>query len=53
MKKQVSPCKTCTRVKDPGNCENKCCGVWRNWFLRQWKLINGFYEAYGKQEGNL
>lgn len=50
MRTKVSPCKGCTRVKNPGDCENKCCSVWRNWFLRQWKQINGFYEKYGKQE---
>ena len=50
MKKQVSPCKTCTRVKNPGECENKCYGVWRNWFLRQWNLINGYYQKCSKEE---
>ena len=36
------PCDTCTRVKDPKNCENKQCQVWRNWFLRKWEeLRNG------------
>ena len=50
MMNQNSPCKTCTRVKNPGDCENKCCGVWRNWYLRRWKLIHGFYEKYGNQE---
>lgn len=34
------PCDTCTRVKDPRNCENKeCkeCKVWRMWFLKAWE----------------
>ena len=34
-----SPCVTCTRVKDPENCENKSCQVWREWFIRRWEEI--------------
>lgn len=37
--RQVSPCLTCTRVKDPQNCENKNCNVWRNWFLMRWEQL--------------
>ncbi len=37
-----SPCLICTRVKDPENCENKHCKVWRAWFLRRWSLIHRF-----------
>lgn len=50
MKKEASPCLTCSRVKDPGNCENKCCRVWGEWFLRQWEMIHGFYEKYAQKE---
>lgn len=50
MNKEASPCLTCNRVKDPGNCENKSCRVWGEWFLRQWAQIRGFYEAYGQKE---
>ena len=36
------PCLTCTRVKDPANCENKSCQTWREWFLKKWgELRNG------------
>ena len=38
------PCGKCTRVKDPKNCENKGCQVWRKWFLKRWSLIHQFYE---------
>ena len=30
------PCLTCTRVKDPENCENKKCNEWRRWFICRW-----------------
>lgn len=30
------PCLTCSRVKDPGNCENKNCNEWRRWFISRW-----------------
>ncbi len=36
---QQSPCLTCTRVKDPENCENKNCKVWRQWFTGRWDEI--------------
>lgn len=36
------PCLTCTKVRDPKNCENKSCQVWREWFLKKWsELYNG------------
>ena len=38
-----SPCKTCTRVKDPTNCENKTCLPWRKWFLRKWAELQARY----------
>ncbi len=31
-----SPCLTCTRVKNPADCENKNCRVWRAWFAESW-----------------
>lgn len=37
-----SPCLTCTRVRDPGNCENKNCRVWQAWFLERWSLIHRY-----------
>ncbi|MBQ7341013.1 MAG: hypothetical protein IJW41_02460 [Oscillospiraceae bacterium] len=37
-----SPCLTCTRVRDPENCENKGCKVWRQWFIKRWELIHRY-----------
>lgn len=34
-----SPCFTCTRVRDPKNCENKACRVWQAWFIDRWESI--------------
>ena len=31
-----SPCLKCTRVKNPKNCEDKTCKVWRSWFVETW-----------------
>lgn len=36
-----NPCETCTRVKDPGNCENKNCRTWREWFVQKWNEMQG------------
>lgn len=36
--KTESPCLSCTRVRNPGNCENKQCKVWQKWFCEQWEL---------------
>lgn len=44
--KNQSPCATCTRVKDPSDCENKNCKVWKEWFLRRWKEIHGYSSRY-------
>ena len=33
------PCLTCTRVKDPVNCENKLCKDWQAWFLERWESM--------------
>ncbi len=48
-----SPCLTCTRVKDPQNCENKLCRPWQVWYLKRWKGINGFYEKYKEKMNEL
>ena len=50
MKVKQSPCATCTRVKDPKDCENKQCQTWQKWFLKRWKLINGYFEKYRDKE---
>ena len=34
-----SPCLTCTRVKDPQNCENKVCKEWRGWYIEKWEAM--------------
>lgn len=34
-----SPCLTCTRVKDPKNCEKKTCHEWSTWFIRKWEEV--------------
>ncbi len=36
MEEVKSPCRTCTRVKNPMDCENKNCKVWRAWWTGQW-----------------
>ena len=51
MSKKQSPCLTCTRVKNPGDCENKNCREWSAWFLKNWKQIHNFYEKYKSEEG--
>lgn len=51
--KSVSPCEGCTRVPNPGACENKNCKVWKAWFLRRWAGIYGFGRLYGAgKKGN-
>lgn len=39
MEKKVSPCLSCTRVKDPRDCENKNCQLWRRWFIGRWEAL--------------
>lgn len=34
-----SPCSTCTRVRDPQNCENKLCKDWQAWFIDRWEAM--------------
>lgn len=43
--KRISPCITCTRVKDPGNCENKDCRVWRQWYIERWEQLRQSFGA--------
>lgn len=35
----ISPCMRCTRVKDPRQCENKNCTLWRQWFVEKWDAM--------------
>ncbi len=39
LRKRESPCLTCTRVKNPSDCENKNCRVWRAWFTESWERV--------------
>lgn len=39
MLNKPSPCICCTRVKDPRDCENKNCQVWRRWFIARWEAL--------------
>lgn len=32
----LSPCMRCTRVSDPGACDDKSCVKWRRWFVERW-----------------
>ena len=36
MTTQLSPCLYCSRVPDPGMCDNKKCRPWQRWFSRRW-----------------
>lgn len=42
-----NPCCSCTRVRDPRNCENKHCTVWRKWFSERWEEIREYYVSHG------
>lgn len=33
------PCRTCQRVRDPKNCENKLCREWQAWFIDRWEAM--------------
>ena len=37
------PCSECTRVGNPGKCENKDCPTWREWFLKKWSEIHNYW----------
>lgn len=55
MTDSISPCLHCTRVRDPQNCENKNCRVWREWFLTQWEQTRKLYrkgmDTAGRKNG--
>lgn len=38
-----SPCESCVRVRKPEECENKACGLWQRWFLKQWGEHHAYY----------
>lgn len=37
------PCLTCTKIKDPSDCEIKSCKDWREWWLKRWKELRKLY----------
>ncbi|MBO5050547.1 MAG: hypothetical protein J6C41_09030 [Oscillospiraceae bacterium] len=45
-----NPCKNCTRVQNPADCENKQCRVWQQWFLGRWEDIHGYYQKHQQEE---
>ena len=49
MDQKTSPCRRCTRVTDPDNCENKRCGIWQRWFLGRWAWIHAYWK---RETGN-
>lgn len=46
--KMQKPCLTCTRVKDPANCESKQCKTWSDWFIKTWEQMRTRL-GYGKE----
>ena len=50
MGNKLSPCMGCTRVKDPRDCENKNCQVWRRWFIGRWDRMRENIRAQMEQE---
>lgn len=40
--KTLGPCVLCDRVTEPEKCDNKNCGVWRQWALGRWEMIRGY-----------
>ena len=46
VKKQQSPCETCTRVKNPESCCNRNCAAWKKWYLDNQKQINGYAKKH-------
>lgn len=37
MMTQLSPCLYCSRVPNPGLCDNKKCRPWQQWFSQRWE----------------
>lgn len=38
----ISPCRFCTRVREPEKCENKGCKVWQKWFVARWDQLRAY-----------
>ena len=45
-KQQQSPCKTCTKVKDPYSCGNRNCPDWKKWYFARQKQINRYAKKH-------
>lgn len=45
-----SPCLTCSRVRDPDNCENKLCKDWQAWFIDRWEAMRANVFAQVRQQ---
>ena len=45
-----SPCLTCSRVRDPINCENKLCKDWQAWFIARWEEMRANVFAQVRQQ---
>lgn len=50
MNTNLSPCISCTRVKDPRNCENKNCQYWRRWYIARWEQLRSQLRASMEQK---
>ena len=48
--KDRSPCLSCTRVACPGDCENKACKEWKQWFLNRWDRIYRFGQIHRQKK---
>ena len=47
---KLSPCLTCSRVRDPINCENKLCKDWQAWFIERWETMRAAVFAEVRQK---
>jgi len=51
--KRISPCVHCTRVQNPGECENKSCSDWRQWFICRWDAMRREPRQIRDQDGEI
>ena len=47
------PCLTCTRVKDPADCEIKNCKAWRDWWIEKWEEMRSVVKMDGDKDSGL
>lgn len=43
MNETTSPCRYCSRVLRPENCDIKECALWRSWFIRKWEQTRALF----------